>query len=450
MHPGHDGGFDITQTFTDVDRIWQSLVRCKHYISSYTQSGRWCHCKGQLLCGIQLSTIRLSVKRARTGNNLKLSNMGNSPWAFGWHLLSMMHMSCTLLMISCCSPDPQKMSKWSHLRPWALSSIINRCFNTPGWFFWFSHLQMVDKIWQSLAICKLGTASYPQKNPQLWQMMSLQQLLCGIQLSTIRLSVKRARTGNNLKLSNMGNSPWAFGWHLLSMMHMSCTLLMISCCSPDPLKMSKWSHLRPWALSSIINRCFNMPGWFFWFSHLQMVDKIWQSLAICKLDTASYPQKNPQLWQMMSLQQLLCGIQLSTIRLSVKRARTGNNLKLSNMGNSPWAFGWHLLSMMHMSCTLLMISSCSPDPQKMSKWSHLRPWALSSIINRCFNMPGWFFWFSHLQMVDKIWQSLAICKLDTASYPQKPSTVADDVIATAALWDSVVHYQTISQKSSHW
>ena len=90
------------------------------------------------------------------------------------------------------------------------------------------------------------------------------------------------------------------------------------------------------------------------------------------------------------------------------------------MGNSPWAFGWHLLSMMHMSCTLLMISCCSPDPQKMSKWSHLRPWALSSIINRCFNMPGWFFWFSHLQMVDKIWQSLAICKLDTASCPQEP------------------------------
>ena len=279
------------------------------------------------------------------------------------------------------------------------------------------------------------------------------QLLSGIQLSTIRLSVKRARTGNNLKLSNMGASPWAFRWHLLSMMHMSCTLLMISWCSPDsaPQKMSKGSHLRPWSLSSIINRCFNMPGWFFWFSHLQMVDKIWQSLAICKLDTASYPQKplNCGRW-CHSKWQCLCGIQLSTIRLSAKTASTGNNLKLSNMGTSPWAFRWHLLSMMHMSCTLLMISCCSPDPQKMSKWSHLRPWSLSSIINRCFNMPGWFFWFSHLQMVDKIWQSLAICKLDTASYPQKPSTVADDVIATAALWDSVVHYQTISQKSSHW
>ena len=52
----------------------------------------------------------------------------------------------------------------------------------------------------------------------------------------------------------------------------------------------------------------------------------------------------------------------------------------------------------------------------------------------------------HIKMVDRIWQSLAMCKLNTASYPQNPSAVAMMSFQVAvALWDSVVHYQTISQ-----
>ena len=52
----------------------------------------------------------------------------------------------------------------------------------------------------------------------------------------------------------------------------------------------------------------------------------------------------------------------------------------------------------------------------------------------------------HIKMVDRIWQSLAMCKLNTASYPQNPSAVAVMSFQVAvALWDSVVHYQTISQ-----
>ena len=137
--------------------------------------------------------------------------------------------------------DPPNLSKWSRLRPWALSSIINHCFNMPAWFFCFSHLQTVDstthkftpkwltgydKLWPS-ANKTLLLAAKPLNGGR-W-CHSKWQWLCGIQLSTIRLSAKTAPTGS--KLSNIGTSPLAFHWHLLGMMHMSCILLMISCYS---------------------------------------------------------------------------------------------------------------------------------------------------------------------------------------------------------------------------
>ena len=188
----------------------------------------------------------------------------------------------------------------------------------------------------------------PSKTPQLWQMMSLQQLLCGIQLSHYQTISQRARTGNNLKLSNMGNSPWAFRWHLLSMMHMSCTLLMISCCS-HPQKMSKWSHLRPWSLSSIINRCFNMPGWFFWFSHLQMVNSTFDESHLEWLKHAHVPlcmglsfgvqKEMSHEWATKADEKLsLCfaqgGRKLPNFAGKQKTANTGNHQEIIGVGKS--------------------------------------------------------------------------------------------------------------------
>jgi len=270
--------------------------------------------------------------------------------------------------------DPPRMSKWSRLRPWALSSIINHCFNMPAWFFCFlasSDGKMVDKIWQSLAMCKLNTASYPQKpskpiNCGRW-CHSKWQWFCWIQLSTVRLSATTAHTGNNLRLSNMGTSSSAFRWHLLSMMHVSCILLMISCYSPTLQECQS-------GLVSVPGLCLQSST----------------TASICLLDfSASRISRQQNGWQDMtkfggvqtkhcflpskpincgrwchSKWQWFCGFQLSTIRLSATTARTSNNLRLSNMGTSPSAFRWHLLSMMHMSCILLMISCCSPTLQE--------------------------------------------------------------------------------------
>ena len=159
--------------------------------------------------------------------------------------------------------------------------------------------------------------------------------------------------------------------------------------------------------------------------------------------------------------QWFCGIQLSTIRLSAKTARTGNNLRLSNIGTSPSAFRWHLLSMMHMSCILLMISCCSLTLQKcQSRLVSIPGLCLHSsttastcllafsafcICRQCIGQGT----HTHThtftrKVVDKIWQSLATCKLNTCCYPQNPSTVADVIPSGSGFVDSVVHYQTIS------
>ena len=77
------------------------------------------------------------------------------------------------------------------------------------------HTKMVDRIRQSLAMCKLNTATYPQNLSTVADDVILSG--SGSVVFTIRLSAKKARTStsNNLRLPNMGTSPSAFRWHLL-------------------------------------------------------------------------------------------------------------------------------------------------------------------------------------------------------------------------------------------
>ena len=196
------------------------------------------------------------------------------------------------------------------------------------------HIKMVDRIWQSLAMCKLNTASYPQNPsaaaddviPSGSGSMGFSCPLSDYQ------SRPTAHTGSNLKLSNMGTSPFAFLWHLLSMMHMSCILLMISCCSPT-------LQICQSGLVSIPGLCFqsatNASTWLLTFSasstcrrwirqhaHTHSHQNGWQDMTKfghvqtkhCFLPSKplSYGRWCHSKWQW------LYGIQLSTIRLSVK------------------------------------------------------------------------------------------------------------------------------------
>ena len=227
----------------DVDRIWFGHVQTKHFFLPSTAADDVIP-RGSGSAGFSCPlSDYLSRPTAHTGSNLKLSNMGTSLFVFGWHLLSMMHMSCILLMISRCH-RPSKFVKvvWS-----------------PSLGFVFTHhplLQHACLFFLLFCICRRWIGQHTHWHPNGWQDMTKfghvqtkhcflpskplncgrwchakWQWFCGIQLSTIRLSAKTARTGNNLRLSNIGTSPSAFRWHFLSMMHMSCILLMISCCS---------------------------------------------------------------------------------------------------------------------------------------------------------------------------------------------------------------------------
>ena len=215
--PGRDCGFDITQAFTPrwlTPRCWQDITKFGHVQSKDSflawkslRYGRWCHSKWQWLYGIQLSTIyhtKQSCPTAHTVSNLKLSNMGTSPFAFLWHLLGMMHMSCILLMISCCSPTLQicqsglvsipglclqsatTASTW--LLPFSASSTCRR------WIRQHAHTHSHQNGWQDMT--KFGHVQtkhcfLPSKPLSCGRWChSKWQWLYGIQLSTIRLSVK--------------------------------------------------------------------------------------------------------------------------------------------------------------------------------------------------------------------------------------------------------------------
>ena len=116
MYPGQDPGFDITQTFRPkwlTPKGWQDMtkvghVQTKHFllpsivVDDVIPSG-----SGSVGFSCPPSDYQ-SRPTAHTGNNLRLSNMGTSPSAFRWHLLSMMHVPCILLMIPCCSPTLQE------------------------------------------------------------------------------------------------------------------------------------------------------------------------------------------------------------------------------------------------------------------------------------------------------------------------------------------------------
>ena len=302
MYPGHDCGFDITQTFTprwltpkcwqDIDKVWS----CANKTFPLTLNcGRWCH--AGFSC--PLSDYQ-SRPTARTGNNLRLSNMGTSPSAFRWHLLSMMHMSCILLMISCCSLTLQKCQSdlvsipglclpssttaSTSLLAFSAFRICRRCIG--------QHTHWHPNGWQDMTqFRKFGHVQtkhcfFPSKplNCDRW-CHSKWQWFCGIQLSTIRLSAKTARTGSNLKLSNMGTSPFTFRWHLLSMMHMSCILLMISCYWPTLQKLQSGlvSVPRFWLQSSTTaSACLldssvaRICRW--WIRHL--MSRIWNGLSL--------------------------------------------------------------------------------------------------------------------------------------------------------------------------
>ena len=285
-------------------------------------------------------------------NNLRLYSTSISPLAAHSHLLSMTHMSCILVMIVDLTSH-----KHSHQDGWHQN--VDRILTK------FDHVQTKHFLLPSIVVDDViasGSGSAGFSCP----------------LSDYQ-SRPTARTGNNLRLSNMGTSPSAFRWHLLSMMHMSCILLMISCCSLTlqkcqsdlvsipglclPSSTTASTSLLAFSAFRICRRCIGQHthwhpnGWqdmtkFGKFGHVQTKHCFFPSKPL-----------NCDRW-CHSKWQWFCGIQLSTIRLSAKTARTGSNLKLSNMGTSPFTFRWHLLSMMHMSCILLMISCYWPTLQK--------------------------------------------------------------------------------------
>ena len=230
---------------------------------------------------------------------------------------------------------------------------------------------MVDKIWQSLAMCKLNTASYPQN------------------LSTVADDIIPSGSGSVgfncpqsdyqpqqlILVTTWGCPTWVLRPQPFVDIFWAWCTCHVSCW---------WSHVthRPSKNVKVVSSpslgfVFN-PQPLLQYACLifrplaspdsKMVDRIWQSLAVCKLNTASYPQNLSTATvadrNCHSKWQWFCGFQLSTIRLSATTARTSNNLRLSNMGTSPSAFRWHLLSKMHMSCILLMISCCSPTLQE--------------------------------------------------------------------------------------
>ena len=164
--------------------------------------------KLQVPCSPQLCRIQKVHDRPSPTicNNLRLYSTGISPLAalaFHSHLLSMTHMSCILVVTVDVTSH-----KHSHQDGW--HQDVDR--------IWFGHVQTKHFFLPSTAaddVIPRGSGSAGFSCP----------------LSDY-LSRPTAHTGSNLKLSNMGTSPFAFLWHLLGMMHMSCILLMISCCSP--------------------------------------------------------------------------------------------------------------------------------------------------------------------------------------------------------------------------
>ena len=175
--------------------------------------------------------------------------------------------------------------------------------------------EMVDRIWQSLAMCKLDTATYPQQ--------------------LVLLSTWRCPTWV-LHPQPFVDIFWAW-----CTCHVSCW----------------WSHVahRPSKNVKVVSS----PSLGFVFNHQpllqyaclmfrplvsstgKMVDRIWQSLAMCKLNTATYPQHLPTVAD--DVIPSGSGSVGFTIRLSAKTAGTSNNSRL-----------------LRMSCILLMISCCSP------------------------------------------------------------------------------------------
>ena len=184
--------------------------------------------------------------------------------------------------------------------------------------------------------------------------MSLQgQWLCGIQLSTIRLSAPTAHTGNNWRLYSMGNLTLLLSLtsseHDAHVMYPDDDLMLLT----DLLNVSKLSCLRPWALSSIINYCFNMPPQSFCFSHLQTVGWTTHTPSHQMVDTkmlTGYDKVWPYANETLLLT-LNCGRRchckgsgsagfscpLSDYQ-SRPTARTGNNWRLYSMGTSPFSF----------------------------------------------------------------------------------------------------------------
>ena len=183
--------------------------------------------------------------------------MGTSLSAFRWHLLSMMQVTCILLMIPCCSPTLQECQSGLVsvpglcLQSSTTASICLLDFSASRIFRrWIRHTthihtKMADRIWQSLAMCKLNTATYPQNLSTVADDVFLS--VSGSVVFTTRLSAKTVRTStsNNLRLSNMGTSPSAFRWHLLPAQRGSAShqrLCYQSACCHGPDRIEDWPH----------------------------------------------------------------------------------------------------------------------------------------------------------------------------------------------------------------
>ena len=183
----------------------------------------------------------------------------------------------------------------------------------------------------------------------------------------------------------------------------------------DPPKMSKSSRLHPWALSSLINHCFNMPACFFCFLHLQTVH--WTRHTHTHIHTKSGWQDMTKFGHVQTKHLLLPSKPLNCGRChskwrgfvdSVVHYQTISHVQqlilvatwscptwVLYLRLSPTSFE-HDAHVIYPADDLMLLT----DPSKMSKWSSLRPWALSSLIIHCFNMPACFFCFSHMQMLD--------------------------------------------------
>ena len=348
--------------------------------------------------------------------------------------------------------DPPRMSKWSRLRPWALSSIINHCFNMPAWFFCFlasSDGKMVDKIWQSLAMCKLNTASYPQNQST----VADDVIPSGSGSVGFNCPQSDYQPQQLILVTTWGCPTWVLRPQPFVDIFWAWCTCHVSCW---------WSHVthRPSKNVKVVSS----PSLGFVFNHQpllqyaclifrplaspdsKMVDRIWQSLAECKLNTASYPQN------------------LSTVADDVIPSGSGSvgfSCPLSDyqpqqlvlvttwgcptwvLHPQPFADIFWAWCTCHVSCWW---SHVAHRPSKNVKvvsspslgfvFNHQPLLQYACLIFRPLvsSDDGFDTTHIHTKMVDRIRQSLAMCKLNTATYPQNLSTVADDVIPSGKMW----------------